>query len=108
MFIKNGLALNTKSSAARQLFSSLSMLAMIFITALVLSSAASAIEIPKILDDKDAGLYQKIFNLQEKADWRGADKLIKKVSNPLLLGHVKYQRYMHPNKYRAQYSELHL
>ncbi len=108
MFFKNGLALITKSSAPRQLFPSLSMFAMIFVTALVLSSAASAVEIPKILDDKDAGLYQKIFNLQGKADWRGADKLIKKISNTLLLGHVKYQRYMHPNKYRAQYSELHL
>ncbi|MBL4666454.1 MAG: lytic transglycosylase domain-containing protein, partial [Sneathiella sp.] len=44
----------------------------------------------------------------DKADWRGADKLIKKIGNPLLLGHVNYQRYMHPNKYRAKYSELHM
>ncbi|MBL4740009.1 MAG: lytic transglycosylase domain-containing protein [Sneathiella sp.] len=75
---------------------------------LLISSTVYANDIPKILNDKDAGLYQQIFKLQEEGQWKKAGTLLKKVENQLLLGHVKYQRYMHPNSYRASYPELHL
>jgi peptidoglycan lytic transglycosylase len=65
-------------------------------------------ELPKILNNKDAKLYQQIFQLQENGNWRKSDKLIKQLKDPLLMGHVQYQRYMHPTLYRAKYSELHL
>ncbi|MEH6405197.1 MAG: lytic transglycosylase domain-containing protein [Sneathiella sp.] len=76
--------------------------------ALLISPTVNASDIPKILSDKDAGLYQQIFRLQEEGQWKKAAGLIKKVKDKLLMGHVKYQRYMHPKSYRAAYPELHL
>ena len=70
--------------------------------------SALATDIPKILNDKDSGLYQQIFRLQDEGQWKKANSLIKKIKNQLLIGQVKYQRYMHPNSYRASYPELHL
>ncbi|MCG8492081.1 MAG: lytic transglycosylase domain-containing protein [Sneathiellales bacterium] len=69
---------------------------------------SAADELPDILSDKDAGLYQQIFRLQEKGAWRKSDRLIKKLDSKVLMGHVHYQRYMHPTHYRASYPELHL
>ncbi len=74
----------------------------------LLSHEVHADELPNILSDKDAGLYQQIFRLQDKGSWRKADKLIKKIDNKILMGHVQYQRYMHPTLYRSTYPELHL
>jgi len=64
--------------------------------------------LPPFLSAQDIEAYQQIFTLQEDGNWKQANKLIKKLDNPLLLGHIKFQRYMHPNKYRANYEELHL
>lgn len=50
--------------------------------------------------------YQTIFSLQEQGEWDKADKIIGRLDNPVLFGHVLYQRYMHPTKYRASYDEL--
>ena len=61
---------------------------------------------PAVLNDADVALYRRIFDVQVDGDWRGADKLIAKLDNPLLMGHVLYQRYMHPTKYRSKYAEL--
>jgi soluble lytic murein transglycosylase-like protein len=61
---------------------------------------------PKILSAEDIALYKKIFRLQAARKWRRADKLIKDISDPALLGHVLYQRYLHPTHYRAKYKEL--
>ncbi|HXV74173.1 MAG TPA: lytic transglycosylase domain-containing protein [Sphingomonadales bacterium] len=60
----------------------------------------------RTLSAEDAALYRQIFVLQESGNWIEADKLIKKVSDPLLMGHVKFQRYMHPTKYRSSFAEL--
>ena len=60
----------------------------------------------QILSEQDRDLYRRIFELQEAGDWPAADKLIAQVSDPLLIGHVKFQRYMHPTKYRSSFSEL--
>ena len=73
-----------------------------------MTSAALAGDIPPLLSRQDIEKYQQIFDLQKNGDWKQADNLIKQIDNPLLLGHLKFQRYMHPTKYRASYAELHL
>ena len=64
--------------------------------------------VPAVLSAADAVLYRRIFDLQENGEWSRADREIKRLRNPLLMGHVLYQRYMHPTKYRSKYEELHL
>ncbi len=66
----------------------------------------SAASLPEVLPAKDAALYRRIFGLQQDGQWRAADKLIAMLGDELLLGHVKFQRYMHPTKYRSRYAEL--
>lgn len=61
---------------------------------------------PALLTEHDTRLYKKIFRLQEQGHWQKADKLIAQLQDSLLLGHVQFQRYMHPNKYRSSYTEL--
>ena len=61
---------------------------------------------PHVLSDTDAQLYQRIFEIQEDGDWKEADRLIAKLSDKLLMGHVLAQRYLHPRKYRSNYKEL--
>ena len=60
----------------------------------------------KILSDEDAALYRRIFRLQRDGKWQSADKLVAKLSDRILMGHVLYQRYMHPRAYRSKYLEL--
>ncbi len=67
---------------------------------------ASAPDLPKVLNDADIRLYQRIFEVQETGDWKNADGLIKRLSNDVLMGHVLYQRYMHRTRYRSKYKEL--
>ncbi|MGY9002052.1 MAG: hypothetical protein ACKVIF_02570 [Rhodospirillales bacterium] len=62
--------------------------------------------LPAPLSSDDVIRYQKIFGLQELGKWKLADKLIKQLKDPLLLGHVLSQRYLHPTKYRTRYKEL--
>jgi soluble lytic murein transglycosylase-like protein len=54
----------------------------------------------------DAVLYKNIFSLQENGKWGRADRLIKKLEDTTLMGHVLFQRYMHPTAYRAKWTEL--
>jgi len=61
---------------------------------------------PGLLSDRDAALYQQIFRVQEAGKWARADALIARLGDPLLLGHVQFQRYMHPTAYRSSYAEL--
>ncbi len=62
--------------------------------------------LPEVLTDRDAELYTEIFRLQEKARWGPADRTIKQIKDPILLGHVLAQRYLHPCCYRSSYREL--
>ena len=62
--------------------------------------------IPTPLSNVDATLYRKIFDVQERGDWKQADRLIKQLSDRMLMGHVLAQRYLHPTKYRSKYKEL--
>ena len=59
-----------------------------------------------ILAPDDVSRYQRIFELQEDGKWKAADQEIAKLDNRVLMGHVLYQRYMHPTKYRSKYNEL--
>ena len=61
---------------------------------------------PEVLSRTDTTLYKEIFQVQEVGQWKRADKLIKQLSDELLLGHVMAQRYLHPTKYRSRYKEL--
>ena len=70
------------------------------------ADAKNNYQFPKPLDKNDVKLYQKIFIVQEKGNWRKANRLIKKLSNKLLLGHIQAQRYLHPTRYRSRYKEL--
>jgi len=54
-----------------------------------------------VLSESDARLYREIFRLQESGEWKAADKRIEQLSDRLLMGHVLYQRYMHPRAYRS-------
>jgi soluble lytic murein transglycosylase-like protein len=65
-----------------------------------------SISIPHVLSDGDIRRYRRIFELQAQGRWKEADKLIKSLDDPLLMGHVQFQRYMHPKSYRSKFSEL--
>lgn len=67
----------------------------------------AAAELPRVLSTQDAAAYQRIFDLQRQASWGEADRQIKGLSDRLLMGHVLYQRLMHPTGWRAKYAELH-
>ena len=72
-----------------------------------LAPAEEAIgEMFAILGEEDAQLYGEIFRLQDEGKWKAADKRIAALSDRLLMGHVLYQRYMHPRAYRSTYLEL--
>ena len=64
------------------------------------------VEFAKILSGSDVTIYSKIFKTQKKGQWQEADRLIERLSNNVLLGHVMAQRYLHPRKYRSKYKEL--
>lgn len=63
-------------------------------------------ELPTILSASDVSRYRVIFRLQKEGEWRTADRVIKALENPILLGHLMAQRYLHPTKYRSRYPEL--
>ena len=63
-------------------------------------------DLPRILSDSDISRYRKIFELQEQGVWLEADHLIGELGDDILLGHVRFQRYMHPTAYRSKFMEL--
>ena len=58
------------------------------------------------LSPADVASYRRAFALQEQGLWREADREIALIKNKLLMGHVQFQRYMHPTAYRSTYAEL--
>lgn len=70
------------------------------------AAAADGVLVTPILTDADAALYRQIFAVQELGQWPLADSLIGQVADPVLMGHVRFQRLMHPSAYRSGYSEL--
>ena len=59
-----------------------------------------------VLDPADVERYQKIFDIQESGQMARADLLIRDLRNPVLMGYVLFQRYMHPTAYHSRYDEL--
>ncbi|NNG03943.1 MAG: lytic transglycosylase domain-containing protein [Inquilinus sp.] len=58
------------------------------------------------LSEADAERYRRIFALQEAGEMDDADALIAEIDDQRLMGHVLYQRYMHPTAWRSSYREL--
>ncbi len=67
---------------------------------------AEAVVLPKALSSEDADRYRRLFALQVDGNWKAADRLIAKLQDRLLMGHVLAQRYLHRTKYRSKYKEL--
>ena len=44
--------------------------------------------------------------IQADGKWKKADRLIKQLDDRILLGHVLYQRYMHPTAYSSRYGSF--
>ena len=59
-----------------------------------------------VISDADAKRYRLIFELQADGNWDAADALIGQLQDPVLMGHVQFQRYMHPTAYRSSFDEL--
>ncbi len=59
-----------------------------------------------ILSESDITLYREIFDLQERGQWKAANTRINAINNPILMGYVEHQRYMHPTAYRSSFDEL--
>ena len=62
--------------------------------------------IPAELSAADIARYRQIFAVQDGGRWAEADALIAALENPILMGHVRFQRLMHPTDYRSPYAEL--
>lgn len=62
--------------------------------------------LPRPLGTADAAHYRMIFELQERGRWSEADRLIGRLGDRLLMGHVMAQRFLHPTAYRSSYAEL--
>ena len=66
----------------------------------------AAASLPALLNEADAARYRIVFELQKNGEWKDADKIIKRITDRALMGHVLAQRYLHPTKYRSRYKEL--
>ncbi|MEX2629692.1 MAG: lytic transglycosylase domain-containing protein [Tistlia sp.] len=62
--------------------------------------------VPRVVSAQDERLYREIFRIQKIGDWTSADRLIGRLTDRRLMGHVLYQRYMHPTAYRSEFREL--
>lgn len=57
------------------------------------------------VSSSDAKLYKDIFSYQDEGKVEAADRLIAKLHDDRLMGHVLYQRFMHPG-YKVRFPEL--
>lgn len=62
--------------------------------------------VPPVLSQEDAKRYRRIFTLQDQGDWATAESEIARLRNRVLLGHVRYQKLMHPTEYRSSFADL--
>ena len=77
------------------------------LTAIVLERKKSLVRLlPRILTTEDALKYNKVFKLQEQGKLQAAASIISEIQNPVLIGHVLGQKYMHPTAYRSKFVEL--
>ncbi|MCH8189312.1 MAG: transglycosylase, partial [Proteobacteria bacterium] len=59
-----------------------------------------------VLSPVDIERYRRVFALQDAGRWQEADHEIRRINDQILMGHVQFQRYMHPTKYRSRFTEL--
>ena len=69
------------------------------------SSPGIKTNLPRILVAADAERYREIFEFQDQGRFADADKLIRALTNDVLMGQVMAQRYLHPT-YKVKYAEL--
>ncbi len=62
--------------------------------------------LPNILSSEDVTLYREMFALARQGRGRAIDERLPLLANPLLLGHVMAQRYLHPRAAIESDSEL--
>ncbi len=55
---------------------------------------------------ENASIYKKIFAEQQNGNFKTADTLITQLKDCRLMGHITLQRYLHPTKYKASFTEL--
>jgi soluble lytic murein transglycosylase-like protein len=67
---------------------------------------AHAIALPQLLGESDIERYRRIFALQEKGDLKAAAKIVAKLDDRILMGHVLAQKYLHPTAHRSKFNEL--
>lgn len=58
-----------------------------------------------VLSEHDRETYSEIFEMQQKKQWHDADRLMLRVGEPLLHGHLLAERYLH-EEYVSSYGEL--
>lgn len=76
-----------------------------FLIAIFLPISVYAADLPDVLSDADASLYEQIFTLQANEKISAAQKLEKQISDPLLMNEVLYQRYI-SKTYRTRGKEI--
>lgn len=69
-------------------------------------SHGPAVDLPEPLEAADVDRYRLIFRLQERGDWKAADRAIGQLGDTRLMGHVLAQRYLHPTAYKSSFKEL--
>ncbi|MBT6121850.1 MAG: lytic transglycosylase domain-containing protein [Candidatus Puniceispirillum sp.] len=62
--------------------------------------------LPTPLSDFDAVLYERLFALQQAGKMKQATREMGRLRDPMLMGHLLSQRYLHPTAWRSTYSEL--
>ena len=99
-------ATSTVSGFATGLFSAALMSTLLSSEALAIAPPPERPANVSVAELPDTVLYRNIFDLQKSAKWNRADRLIRQIDDKVLMGHVLYQRYMHPTGYRAKWREL--
>lgn len=59
-----------------------------------------------ILGAADIDRYTRIFDFQKRGNMKAANLQIAELDDEILMGHVLFQRYLHPTAWRSSYSEL--
>ena len=72
---------------------------------LIFPLSATAVDLPQILSDVDASLYEQIFILQDKEKIDTAMKVENQIADKLLMHEVLYQRYI-SDTYRTRGKEI--
>ncbi len=69
------------------------------------SNIGEGATLPEILSAGDRARYHAIFALQRAGNWAAADREMREVKNPILMGAVLRQRFLAPG-YHSRYGEL--